>query len=473
MDDRFETNPNYPNYVWDKVGRRWNPKSKGSGEFFDAAVASPSEPAIVELECAFSIKPEQILWLWTNWLALGKLHIIAGQPGVGKSTIALKIAGAVSSGGKLPDGTKAKRGTVIIWSGEDDAGDTIVPRLEASGADLSRVHIVRCAKDGKGKRPFDPSRDIQALCEAIKAIGGAVMIIIDPIVMAIAKDSHKNAETRRDLQPIVDLAADLKAALLGVTHFTKGTEGRSPIDRVTGSLAFGALARVVMVAAKKQDEDDKPGVRIFMRAKSNIGPDEGGFEYELQQAALYSNPDIVASHVVFGEAIEGNARDVLAEAETVKSDDDEHKRTAFREARDFLLELLMDGPLPTKDVRAATRDAGHMWRTIERAKSELKILTGKRADGWPWSLPQAHPRQENNVPTPNTLADLADIKKVKGNQTLELRQELRQPKNLGGDVGGHESKQNQDVNPSPPIPPRVFDRDPFDLAGDEAWEGEI
>ncbi len=97
------------------------------------------------------------------------------------------------------------------------------------------------------------------------------MIIIDPIVMAIAKDSHKNAETRRDLQPIVDLAADLKAALLGVTHFTKGTEGRSPIDRVTGSLAFGALAQVVMLAAKKQDEDDKPGVRIFMRAKSNIG----------------------------------------------------------------------------------------------------------------------------------------------------------------------------------------------------------
>jgi hypothetical protein len=71
------------------------------------------------------------------------------------------------------------------------------------------------------------------------------------------------------------------------------------------------------------------------------------------------------------------------------------------------------------------------------------------------------------------LADLADIKKVNGNQTLEFSHELRQPKNLGGDVGGHESEQNQDVNPSPPSPPRVFHRDPFDLAGDEAWEGEI
>ena len=114
-----------------------------------------------------------------------------------------------------------------------------------------------------------------------------------------------------------------------------------------------------------------------MRAKSNIGPDEGGFEYSLQNTRLFSNPEIITSVVAWGDVIEGNARDVLAEAETVKSDDDEHKRTAFREARDFLLELLMDGPLPTKDVRAAARDAGHMWRTIERAKSELKILTGK------------------------------------------------------------------------------------------------
>jgi putative DNA primase/helicase len=114
-----------------------------------------------------------------------------------------------------------------------------------------------------------------------------------------------------------------------------------------------------MVAAKKQDEDDKPGVRIFMPAKSNIGPDEGGFEYELQQAALYSNPDIVASRVVFGNAIEGKARDLLAEAETVKDKDDD-KAASLREATDFLIGLLLDGPMPTKEVpgRRAVRCAG-------------------------------------------------------------------------------------------------------------------
>jgi Mrp family chromosome partitioning ATPase len=107
------------------------PKANGEDKFLDGV---QNDQVIVELECAANIKPEPILWLWENWLALGKLHILAGQPGEGKSTIALKIAAAVSSGGKLPDGINAKRGNVIIWSGEDDASDTLTPRLEAAGA---------------------------------------------------------------------------------------------------------------------------------------------------------------------------------------------------------------------------------------------------------------------------------------------------------------------------------------------------
>jgi putative DNA primase/helicase len=119
----------------------------------------------------------------------------------------------------------------------------------------------------------------------------------------VAKDSHKNAETRRDLQPLVDLAAELGAALLGVTHFTKGSEGRQPIDRVTGSLAFGALSRVVWVAAQKQDDEGEVGARVLMLAKSNIGPDKGGYEYALQNVPLYSNPDIIAGAIALRGAL--------------------------------------------------------------------------------------------------------------------------------------------------------------------------
>ena len=85
------------------------------------------------------------------------------------------------------------------------------------------------------------------------------MIIVDPIVSAVSGDSHKNGETRRALQPLVDLASDVNAALIGITHFSKGTSGRDPLERITGSIAFGALARVVMVAAKEASE--KTGLR--------------------------------------------------------------------------------------------------------------------------------------------------------------------------------------------------------------------
>jgi putative DNA primase/helicase len=125
-------------------------------------------------------------------------------------------------------------------------------------------------------------------------------------------------------------AAVSSAAVLGVTHFTKGTEGRQPIDRVTGSLAFGALSRVVWVAAQKQDDEGEVGARVLMLAKSNIGPDKGGYEYALQNVPLYSNPDIIASAVVWGDRIEGSARDVLAEAETIKAKDESGRRPLAR-----------------------------------------------------------------------------------------------------------------------------------------------
>jgi putative DNA primase/helicase len=168
------------------VAKKPKTKPNGNGKFLDSVHVEKEDQATVELGCAANIKPEPIIWLWKDWLALGKLHILAGQPGVGKSTIALKIAAAISASGNLPCGSKAKRGTVIIWSGEDDAADILIPRLEASGADMNRVHIVRAVKDSKGKRPFDPSKDVPGLLAAIKSIGGAALIIIDPSVMAIA-----------------------------------------------------------------------------------------------------------------------------------------------------------------------------------------------------------------------------------------------------------------------------------------------
>jgi putative DNA primase/helicase len=346
------------------------------------------------LTCLSDVRSEPISWLWPGWLARGKMHIIAGQPGVGKSTLAMKMAAVVSSGGRWPDGSAARQGNVVIWSGEDDLSDTLGPRLLASGADRSRVFFVSGMNNGHEARPFDPAKDIPELQAALEAAGGASLLVIDPVVSATAGDSHKNGETRRGLQPLVDLAAGLNAALLGVTHFSKGTQGRSPIDRVTGSLAFAALARIVMIATKTEEGT---GPRTLMRAKSNISQDEGGFQYSLRTEALHEQPNVIASVVAWGDAVEGTARSVLAAAEEGEPDDgDEMGGASLREAKTWLAEFLLDGPALKKEIDAAARAHCHNPRTVRRAKKDLGVLSIRDGATGPWSWVLPHGQVAKN-----------------------------------------------------------------------------
>ncbi|SDG72190.1 AAA family ATPase [Propionivibrio dicarboxylicus] len=341
----------------------------------------------VNLIRASELTPEPITWLWNGWLAAGKMHVFGGAPGTGKTTISMGLAATVTTGGHWPDGTRSIAGNVVIWSGEDDPADTLIPRLALSGADLSRVYFIADIREGNERRSFDPARDMEPLRRKLAEIGGVRLLIVDPVVSAIAGDSHKNAEVRRGLQPLVDLAGAMRCALLGITHFSKGTGGRDPVERLTGSLAFGALARVVLVAAKHQEEgEDGHTVRLFCRAKSNIGPDDGGFEYDLHQAELKTHPGIFASSVLWGDAVEGAARELLATADAT-GDDGEGGTLA--DAKRFLADLLSDGPLPTKTIKVDADGAGYSWATIRRAQKALGIEPAKEGmkAGWVWRMP--------------------------------------------------------------------------------------
>ena len=337
----------------------------------------------VELLHGAGIVPEAIRWLWPGWLAKGKVHILGGAPGTGKTTIALSLAATVSTGGSWPDGQRAPAGNVIVWSGEDDPADTLTPRLLASGADMRRIWFVGDTNDHGERRAFDPSRDIEALRQAIGAAGGAALLVVDPVVSAIAGDSHKNAEVRRGLQPLADLASNLGCALLGITHFSKGTSGREPTERITGSLAFGAVARVVMVAARSADDESK---RLFCRAKSNIGRDDGGFEYDLLQTELDNAPGVFASHVEWGNPVDGAARDLLAVAEAMP---EAGEGGALNDAVDFLADVLTTGSLPVAEVRKRARAEGISERTLARAREKLGIKSERQGFGAStvWYLP--------------------------------------------------------------------------------------
>lgn len=333
------------------------------------------------------IKPERVAWLWDGWLAAGKMHILAGAPGTGKTTISMALAATVTTGGRWPDGSRSSVGNVVIWSGEDDPADTLIPRLAASGAEVGRVYFIADVRQGNERRSFDPARDMEALRHELLRIGDVRLLIVDPIVSAVAGDSHKNAEVRRGLQPLADLAMSTRCALLGITHFSKGTGGRDPVERLTGSLAFGALARVVMVAAKHQEEGENGrDVRLFLRAKSNIGPDDGGFEYDLRQSELTTHPGIFASCVLWGDTAEGKARELLAMAETVAVQGDQ---TEQGEAIEWLREQLSEWPLASKEIKQLASQDGLAWATVRRAQKAMGIKPGKtRFDGgWEWALP--------------------------------------------------------------------------------------
>ena len=337
----------------------------------------------VILTCANTIEPEPIEWLWASYMAKGKLHVLAGAPGGGKTTITMAFAAVVSRGGKWPDGSQCKRGRVVIWTGEDDPKDTLVPRLMAAGADLDYVSFVTGSRTEQGPQPFDPARDMGLLLAAFQELGDVALLIVDPIVSAVAADSHKGAEVRRALQPLVDLGAETGAAIVGITHFSKGTAGRDPTERVTGSYAFGAVARVVMIVARLQGQDGAPEKRLLARSKSNIGPDEGGFEYALEQ--VEASAGIYASRVVWGAAVEGTARELLAvaEAEPEKADG------AAQGAEAFLHEALSRGAVAVLDLMKDATGAGATWSQVKRASLRLGVIkakTGMRG-GWMWSLP--------------------------------------------------------------------------------------
>ena len=219
-------------------------------------------------------------------------------------------------------------------------------------------------------------------------------MIVDPVVTAVTGDSHKNTEVRRALRPLVGFASDLDTAALGISHFTKGTAGRDPVERVTGSVAFGALPRVVMAAARVREGDTER--RIFCRAKSNIGPDTGGWEYRLELTDVPGVPDVTVVRAQWGKVLEGSARDLLAEAD---ASSDPEERGKMDEAVEWLRALLANGPVETNQIRSDAKQAGIAWRTVERAKGILGVKSRKRdfAKGWWWSLPEHGGQQPQNV----------------------------------------------------------------------------
>lgn len=394
---------------------KYSAASKLSSEPKSKAILVKSSEQSAVLQKASELKPKPINWIWNGWIAGGKFHLLAGVAGTGKTTISLALASSITTGGWFPDGTKAPKGNVVVWTGEDDVCDTLTPRLMAMGADLDKVHFIQGMKTGNAERPFEPSSDMPFLKNAIEKIGDVKVLIIDPIVSVVKGDSHKNAEVRKDLTPLVQMAEQVGFAIIGITHFSKGTSGREPIERITGSLAFGAVARVVLVASKTKNEDGDD-IRIFLRAKSNIGVDEGGFEYSLESTT--TDNSIETSRVRWGSLIEGSARELLGEAE-----EESDGGGGIKGCMSLINDLLAYGEVTAIQMEKDCKGAGYSFATMRRAKKQLGIESQKRGMGskgvWMWMPPSKMLNISKDAHTPrmNTLIEsehLNDLAIVEG-----------------------------------------------------------
>ena len=311
----------------------------------EAPAGENSRESSLIIRCMADIEAEKVEWLWSGRIAIGKQTLIGGEPGLGKSQITAALAAAVTTGGGWPcnEGT-APRGSVIILSAEDDASDTIRPRLDAAGADVRGVHLISAVrqKDGTGRRSFNLQADLGELEREIARIGNVRLVIIDPVSSYLGKtDSHKNADVRGTLEPLGDMAARMRVAVVSITHFSKG-DGKSAVNSFIGSIAFVAAARAAFIVTRDPENDD-PARRLFVQAKNNLAIDSGGLAFRVEQRIVGN--DIVASAVMWeGERITQTADEILAAGR-------EGKDTPERaEAEEFLRDTLAGGPRPATEV---------------------------------------------------------------------------------------------------------------------------
>lgn len=340
---------------------------------------------------------EQIEFLWEPFVAYGKITGLAGDPGLGKSQVTIDLAARVTTGAEFPNlfigqSPKRKPASVVLISGEDDPGDTIRPRLEAAGADLSRVHLIK----GRTTKLEDGTETIELLSlqntigelDALLAdLQEVKLIVVDPIGAYTGRaDTHKDGEVRSVLTPLAALAAKHKCAVLIVMHLNKSSDkaGGNPLHRVMGSLGFTAAARSVALVTRDRTDPDDTSKRLLLSAKNNLAKDTGGLEFRIKTVHL--DDHIETSRVEWGKTTNVTAVEALGQS------DDTEGRSAVDEAEEWLRLQLSAGSQDSDELKKLAKSEEVSWSSIRRAQKRIGIEPKQVRKGvWEWSLPDDSP----------------------------------------------------------------------------------
>ncbi|MDE2320357.1 MAG: bifunctional DNA primase/polymerase, partial [candidate division NC10 bacterium] len=243
------------------------------------ATETQSQPEDVVIIRLADVQPEPVTWLWPRRIPLGKLTVLDGDPGLGKSTLAFDVAARVSNGSAMPDGSPSLPGGAVILTLEDGLADTVVPRLKVAGADLEKIVALQGVKGVDGKLRVPTVEDLTALTCACKQVE-AKLVIIDPLMgyLPSQRNSWRDQDVRQALAPLTKMAEDLGVAVLVIRHLNK-SGGSQSIYRGGGSIGIVGAARMALLVAKDPENEER---RILAGIKTNLSrmPESLAFRVE-------------------------------------------------------------------------------------------------------------------------------------------------------------------------------------------------
>jgi len=365
------------------------------------------------LVSADKIRPQQTDWAWAGRIPLGGVTILAGDPGLGKSTITIDLA-ARWSRGQVDGDLKGHPINVVIATAEDSLAHTVVPRLRAAGADLSRIHFVQINQEGVSGGLTLPG-DLDVLARKLQEVQAGALII-DPLMahLSLKVNSWQDQSIRQCLAPLAALAEKMDLAMPVIMHLNKSEKAEAQY-RVGGSIGIVAAARSVLLTAKDPENE---GQSLLAHLKCNLALEAVTQRYRIEGATVdYEKELIKTSRIVWlGEAAHVKASDILIAPDQASQSD-------RQDAQDWLRQELQEGPRMSEDLFKTAVRQGITKSTLKRAKQGLGVIAKKEGFGkgsyWIWKLPiEDQDPTEGNQYRENDPLSRIQIKKDNFNNDL-------------------------------------------------------
>lgn len=304
------------------------------------------------------VKTQEVHWLWYPYIPQGKLTIIQGNPGEGKTTLALWIAAICSQGQALPGMGSREPVNILYQTAEDGLGDTIKPRLMTAGADLNRII---CIDEAEHSLSLLDERIEKAVKDT-----SAKLMILDPLQGYLGRDVDMNRanEIRDVLKRLTSMADQTRCAVILIGHLNKAV-GANSAYRGLGSMDFRAAARSVLLVGRMKKD---PGVRVIVHDKSSLAPEGTSVAFSIEDGTLHwvdGYDKITAEDLLNG----GPAN------------------TKVEQTERLVRERLSEGPAPVTEIQSIVKQAGISPRTLDIAKKNMRdVISRKEGGHWKWVL---------------------------------------------------------------------------------------